>query len=351
MALFKPVKKPVIRHAAPSAGQISALRPKYSPQPSPCGAACPIGCDIRGWLTTIARAEEEGRTNDQALESAWQIITARNPFPAAMNSLCPHHCEARCHRQLKEGAVSIRALEAFVGEFGIRRGLKYRKPNSLAARVAVVGGGTAGLSAAYHLARRGYSVTVLETSSDLPIPDAIPRAEVDRIRELGVELRCDCRDGGSPERLKSEYRAVIRTTAGENGTGNSFAAAQVADTATAIGNGLRAAEVADAHLRGVIVPKPAQREPVAAERLKLGWYKTAPRLTGEAGIGEAEVVAEARRCMSCGMCMACGNCWMYCTNGGFEKPPSGRRYKLKLDLCNGCRKCADECPSGYIDMV
>ena len=66
--------------------------------------------------------------------------------------------------------------------------------------------------------------------------------------------------------------------------------------------------------------------------------------------GAAEVVEEAKRCMSCGMCMDCETCWMYCSSNCFVKLPKGQHYKVKLELCNGCKKCADACPCGYIEM-
>ncbi|MCP5111588.1 MAG: glutamate synthase, partial [bacterium] len=70
----------------------------------------------------------------------------------------------------------------------------------------------------------------------------------------------------------------------------------------------------------------------------------------ERGLSEGEVLEEAQRCMSCGMCMDCETCWMYCTNNAFERLPKGEHYKVKLELCNGCKKCADACPCGFIEM-
>ena len=70
----------------------------------------------------------------------------------------------------------------------------------------------------------------------------------------------------------------------------------------------------------------------------------------EIGLGGAEALEEAKRCMSCGMCMDCETCWMYCTNNCFVKLPKGEHYKVKLELCNGCKKCADACPCGFIQM-
>ena len=71
----------------------------------------------------------------------------------------------------------------------------------------------------------------------------------------------------------------------------------------------------------------------------------------EAGLSEAEALEEAKRCMSCGMCMDCETCWMYCTNSCFVKLPKGEHYRVKLEVCNGCKKCADACPCGYIEMM
>jgi Pyruvate/2-oxoacid:ferredoxin oxidoreductase delta subunit len=84
------------------------------------------------------------------------------------------------------------------------------------------------------------------------------------------------------------------------------------------------------------------------DRIKTSWYVEA--LRHEEILNEADAVAEARRCFACGACMGCGNCWMYCANGCFEKTPKGTRFKLKVELCHGCSRCAEECPSGYIDM-
>ena len=79
MALFKEVKKPVIKTGGAGGGDISPLRPRYAAKPPPCGGTCPGGTDVRGWLTTVAQAEAYGRTPEQAYEIAWGIITDRNP--------------------------------------------------------------------------------------------------------------------------------------------------------------------------------------------------------------------------------------------------------------------------------
>ena len=115
MTASQETKKPV---------EMSPLRPKYAEKTPPCVSHCPNGADIRGWLTTIAQAEAYGRTDEQALELAWQKIIDLNPFPAICGRVCPHPCEAECNRKDKDGSVAINALERFVGDFGIARGLK-----------------------------------------------------------------------------------------------------------------------------------------------------------------------------------------------------------------------------------
>jgi Pyruvate/2-oxoacid:ferredoxin oxidoreductase delta subunit len=64
-----------------------------------------------------------------------------------------------------------------------------------------------------------------------------------------------------------------------------------------------------------------------------------------------EAIHEARRCMSCGMCFDCGNCWSFCQDNAIKKPLTpGEPYTYKLEFCNGCKKCAENCPCGYIEM-
>ena len=134
-----------------------------------------------------------------------------------------------------------------------------------------------------------------------------------------------------------------------------------------MGQGRWAALAIDAHLRGTELPAPPSLPLIKSDRMKLGYYKPAERhdvthvAAGErltdgdreiaVGLTLEQAIDEAKRCLSCGNCFDCETCWMYCQNSGFEKLPKGQHFRLKLEVCNGCKKCGEECPCGYIDLV
>lgn len=393
MGLFKEVKKPVIKHSVADGG--AAHHPAYVAKTAPCIHSCPSGTDVRGWLVALAQHKAYSRTPEQAFEFAWRKILEHNPFPAICGRVCQHPCELNCNRKAKDGPLAVNKLEQFVGDFAIAQGLRPEHSKSLpgdAPRIAVVGAGPAGLTAAWHLARKGYAVTVIDAAprpggmmrSRIPrsvIPAEILDAEIANILSLGVELRTNCIVGRdvSLEELRQNYQAVffamglqkaaqLQFRAGSDGSAAligelpaelpEIAPAEVTEivprvlntVSVAIAQGRAVAESISAHLEGRSEAQATASAVIRSDALKLDWYPAAPRVDSGAALTEADALAEAARCMSCGMCMDCETCWMYCSKNCFVKLPKGEHYKIKLDLCNGCGKCAESCPCGYIAM-
>lgn len=96
--------------------------------------------------------------------------------------------------------------------------------------------------------------------------------------------------------------------------------------------------------------KPRAERPVLAPAERLA----RPMDEVDLGITAEQALAEVTRCFSCGKCFGCEKCWMYCQSNCFAKvsdPVIGHFYKVKLEVCDGCRKCAEECPCGFLEMV
>jgi NADPH-dependent glutamate synthase beta subunit-like oxidoreductase len=198
--------------------------PEQLPALSPCNITCGAGVDVRRWIALIAQRGKLGLSLEEACERAWRIIVEANPFPAITGRICPHPCEEGCERNAKDGGIAVNAMERYLGDWALERGLRLsRLPGeSWPESVAAVGAGPAGLSFAYQMARRGYRVTVHESGSQpggmllrgIPgyrLPERVLMAEIDRIVDLGVELCLGSRAGldVSLARLRETHDAVF----------------------------------------------------------------------------------------------------------------------------------------------
>ncbi|MCH2485567.1 MAG: FAD-dependent oxidoreductase, partial [Gammaproteobacteria bacterium] len=150
--------------------------PTYVHRTPPCQGSCPSGEDVRGWLQ-IVRGMEPPPEGVEWQEYAFRRSTEANPFPAMMGRVCPAPCEAGCNRNQVDDFVGINAVEQFIGDTAFQQRYRFEEPPELSGkRVAIVGGGPAGLSAAYQLRRRGHASTVFEMQDQLGgmVRDGIP---------------------------------------------------------------------------------------------------------------------------------------------------------------------------------
>ena len=188
--------------------------PVYRERLAPCNASCPAGNDVVGFVQALL-TEGPG--------AAAAILARTTPLPGVCGRVCPGFCMAGCNRAGWDGAVDVRGLERWVAD-------EATGPQALSApvierrRFAVVGSGPAGLSAAYHLARHGHAVVLLEGEDELGgvlrtgipeyrLPRGVLSGEIARVLALGVEPRTGVfLDAESVAQLADEFDGVVLAT-------------------------------------------------------------------------------------------------------------------------------------------
>ncbi|MBI4564618.1 MAG: FAD-dependent oxidoreductase [Planctomycetes bacterium] len=199
-------------------GSWRSVEPFYQDRTALCAHACPAGEDLPLQVELL---------HERRLAEAIDVLRLANPFPAVVGRVCPAPCETSCLRATIGGSVSLRAIERFLGDAAIARALAPAPRAARDGRVAVVGAGPAGLSAAYFLGMEGWSVTVFEEKEKaggllrygIP-PFRLPRDVLDAelalvFRLLPVEFRFGARVTDLERERIDAYDAVV-LAAGKN---------------------------------------------------------------------------------------------------------------------------------------
>lgn len=181
---------------------------------APCSKACPAGTDCQGYVGLIANGE---------YKEAVKLIKEKLPLPASIGRICPHPCEKKCRRQYVDEPISIAFLKGFVGDMDLMGDtyIPEIEPDTNK-KVAIIGGGPAGLTAAYFLRKQGHNVTIFEQMPQMGgmlrygipeyrLPKAVLDKEIKLIEDMGVELKNNVNIGKdiSFEEIKNDFDATL----------------------------------------------------------------------------------------------------------------------------------------------
>ncbi len=211
-------------------GDETYMCPTYVHQTPPCQGSCPSGEDIRGWLQVIRGIEKspEGMTMQ---EYAFRRSTDANPFPATMGRVCPAPCEDGCNRNVLEDHVGINAVEQYIGDCALEARLGFSAADKdTGKKVAIIGGGPAGLACAYQLRRVGHAVTIYDNHKHLGgmmrygipgyrMPREVLDGEINRIVDMGIDVKYETVIGKdiALDELEKNFDAVVFAVGAQSG--------------------------------------------------------------------------------------------------------------------------------------
>jgi len=363
-------------------------------EPPECTATCPIHVDARLFVKEMARGD---------VDAAFQVLARTMPFPGILGRICDHPCERRCKRDQVEAPIAIGLLERRCVENTTTRA-RIQPLARRDKRVAVLGGGFAGLCAAWDLLKKGFRVTIVEAGgllggslleypADILPPDVV-REEIAVLETLGGEFRYGAvLDEAAFARLRSEFDAifmdreamagcdlpltrddsgeiVIDPATGATGEDDVFAGggtrfSSAFSPVTEALHGRKGALSIERFIQNVQLSTGRENEGPFSTRLftSIAEIEPVPRIiptAGDAGYSSEEALAEAGRCIQC-ECMECVKVCLYLER--FEGYPKkyarqifnneyvmhGRAHTKNqfVNSCSTCGLCETVCPNDF----
>ncbi len=192
-------------------GSWRSYKPILTEFTPPCTRECPARIKVREYISLI---------KEKHFEEAYKLLKDKIPFPVTIGRVCHHPCEKKCYRGQFDEPIAINILKRFIADYALKNKKKPSKVEiTKKEKIAIIGSGPAGLSAAYKLVKMGYSVTVFEA---LPVAGGIPRfgipdyrlpknvleTEIDDIKSLGVEIKLNT-SITDIKHLRKQYEAVF----------------------------------------------------------------------------------------------------------------------------------------------
>jgi len=324
---------------------------------SPCTATCPLHCNAQGYVALISQGK---------FKEALQLVREKLPFPGILAYACAHPCEKECKRIEEDRPISICHLKRFLVDHVEEPEFEFTPPEEKGKKIAIVGGGPSGLTAAYDLRRMGYRITLFESKNELGgllthgfpsyrLPREVVEKDLAVIDKMGIEVKCNTQVGEdvSTEALSQSYDAIFiaggiagaesiqrafkglkRTRRGtiqvnpislETGVKGVFAGGDmVTGPGTIIesmAHGRKVALSIDRYLRGedLLQGRESEGTQISPLRSLLPYSKRMDREVlpdmvkpFAASLTAEEAMEEAKRCLNCAGCSDCGECAKAC---------------------------------------